>query len=75
MTILSVVERLEEAQMRDDALRSPIGVLVAFHDPGQRLAQGFAQARPTGFADGRQLCVGPLIRMALPQLPHQETGR
>ena len=65
-----------KAQMSNHSFLGPPRVTAAaFHGPRQRLAQGFTQDRSTGFADGRQLPVRPLLRLALPQLPHQQTGR
>jgi len=64
-----------EAEMSYDPLGTPEGACRVFHGPRQRLAQGFSEHRPTGLADGRQLPERPVIRMALPQLLHQEAVR
>ena len=57
--------------MSDDPFSGPVRVAAAFHGPGQCLAESLPEDRTTGFADGRQLLERPLIRTALPQLPHQ----
>src|SRR3954453_3354204 len=64
-----------EAEMSAHPLPGPIRVAHAVHGPSQRLPEGLTQDRPTGLADGHQRPVRPLIRMALPQLPHQEAVR
>ena len=61
--------------MIEHAICAPRFVTHVLDGPGQRLAQGFPEDRPTGFADGRQLLKRPFLRMALPQLFHQETVR
>ena len=61
--------------MSDDMFLAPGAEREPFHDPVERRAQSLRQDRSTGLADGRQLPVCPLIRMALPQLPHQEAVR
>ena len=43
--------------------------------PSQGRSQGFSQHGSTGFADGRQLLERPILRTALPELPHQQTVR
>ena len=45
----------------------------ALHDPFERLGQCFTQQQPTGFADGRQAHVSPVLRTVVPQLTHQST--
>ena len=64
-----------EPQMSDDLFLTPGTEREPFHGPVDRRAQGLGQDRPTGFANGRQLPVRPFIRMALPQLTHQEAVR
>src|SRR5664279_588519 len=44
-------------------------------DPGDGRAQGFAEHRAAGFADGRQLCRGPFLRTVLPELADEQTVR
>src|SRR5438045_3721766 len=61
-----------EPQMSDDMFLTPGPLRGPFHGPVDRGAECLGQDRPTGFADGRQLAVRPFIRMALPQLAHQE---
>jgi hypothetical protein len=57
----------------------PIDTPAVFLDmldrPADRGTERLSQDRSTGFADGRQLLVRPFLRMALPQLLHQETVR
>jgi hypothetical protein len=47
----------------------------AVHNPFEGLGQGFAQQQPTGFADGRQAYVSPLLRTVVPQLSHKGAVR
>ena len=76
MALCEVIFGSGKAQVSDHSFLGPPGITAeAFHGPSQCLAQGLTQDRSTGFADGRQLPVRPLIRMALPQLPHQEAVR
>ena len=56
-------------------VRTPDFFCDTFQGPRQCGTQGLTQDRSAGFADGRQLLVRPLIRMALPQLLHQKTVR
>src|SRR5437763_15529306 len=65
----------EEAEVSHDSFSGPVGMSAAIHRPIQCSAERLAQDRPTGFADGRQLPERPFIRMALPQLSHQEAVR
>ena len=43
--------------------------------PGDRFTQGFAEDRSTGFADGRQARVSPLLRTVVLQMTHQSAVR
>src|SRR5205807_2137537 len=64
-----------QIEMSHHSLHAP-GIFVDMVDcPSHRRAECLSQHRSTGFADGRQLLVRPFIRMALPQLFHQETVR
>ena len=61
--------------MRDHPFLRPPRVRHVIHRPSQSSAERFPEHRSAGFADGRQLLECPVIRMALPQLFHQETVR
>src|SRR3954447_6153670 len=61
--------------MSHDPFSTPLEFRGVVHGPNQGLAQGLPCDRSTGLADGRQLLEGPFIRMALPQLFHQQTVR
>src|ERR671932_846734 len=50
-------------------------LLDLFDYPGDRFAQGLAEHRATGLADGRQAYVSPFLRTVLPQLSHQGAVR
>ncbi len=43
--------------------------------PGQCGPEGLAEHCPTGFADGRQPTEGPILRMALLELAHEQAVR
>ena len=64
-----------QIEMGHDPLHTPVTFLDVVDGPSQRRTERLFQHRSTGFADGRQLLVCPFIRMALPQLFHQETVR
>jgi hypothetical protein len=46
-----------------------------FDHPGDGGSHGFAQYRPTGFADGRQFAEGPFFRTVRPELIHKQSVR
>src|ERR671932_2872215 len=50
-------------------------LLDLFDYPGDRFAQGLAEHRATGLADGRQACLSPFLRTVVPQLRHQGAVR
>jgi len=56
-------------------LRHTLPLLNLLDDPGDRFAQGLAEDRPTGLADGRQACLSPFLRTVVPQLAHQGAVR
>src|SRR5690348_8759636 len=64
-----------EAEMGNHTVQTPGAFRDPLEGPGQRRPQRLPEYRPTGFADGRQLLEGPFIRMALPQLTHQQAVR
>src|SRR5215212_5204582 len=43
----------------------------AINHPFERLGQRFAEDQPTGFADGRQAHVRPVLRTVVSHLPHE----
>src|SRR5689334_8212763 len=49
--------------------------LNLLNHPGDRFAQGLAEDRATGLADGRQACLSPFLRTVLLQLTHQSSVR
>src|SRR5215213_3277314 len=55
--------------------RQSLPLLNLLDHPGDHFAQGLAEHRATGLADGRQAYVSPLLRTVVPQLGHQGAVR